>query len=266
MPGRVGIVMIATGHYTAFVENLYQSIEKHFLRDHQTTYFLFTDSDSVVLPGFNYIPVVRRGFPQDSLTRYHKINSIRDIIATENVGLLYYLDVDMLVVSDVGTEFIPTPSRPLIAVSHPGFWSHPMTGLVHRPLHWFGKKSLIGEQESNPNSTAYIGFDEGYRHYVCGGVQGGFTEAFLDASERMAKQIDQDEGNGITAIWHDESHWNRFVASNLQSVSILTPDYCFPESWELAGCTRRIVALDKDHAFYRSDPEQVPGDTKIQSP
>ena len=64
----------------------------------------------------------------------------------------------------------------------------------------------------------------------------------------MAAQIDDDASRGITAIWHDESHWNRYLIDHPPEVA-LPPTYCCPESWSMAG--RKILALDKDHAAMR---------------
>ena len=247
---RVGIVIIATGRYIAFVKTLVASLEAFFLPDHEKRYFLFTDAHSVPdgAGDIHKITITRGGFPHDTLMRYRMIASLAESGHAEHVRLLYYFDADMKVVAPVGDEFIPPLERPLIAVSHPGFWRHQWLALLRPRARPVGR----GTPERRPISTACIGEQETYRHYVCGGVQGGLTTAYLDAATRMSAAIDTDERNGVVAVWHDESHWNRFVASNLRSVSILPPDYCYPESGKFHVYGKRILALNKDHAFYRS--------------
>ena len=63
--------------------------------------------------------------------------------------------------------------------------------------------------------------------------------------------IEADRANGVTAVWHDESHLNRYLRAH--PPKRLTPAYCYPESgWpHLAHLAPVIVALDKDHAYFR---------------
>lgn len=51
------------------------------------------------------------------------------------------------------------------------------------------------------------------------------------------------------AVWHDESHWNRYCIDH-KPTTILSPSYCYPESWNLPY-KKRLLALDKDHIAYR---------------
>jgi histo-blood group ABO system transferase len=61
--------------------------------------------------------------------------------------------------------------------------------------------------------------------------------------------IDEDLEKGIIAVWHDESHWNRYCIDNTPT-TILSPSYCYPEGWN-ANYERKLLALDKDHATFR---------------
>ena len=65
--------------------------------------------------------------------------------------------------------------------------------------------------------------------------------------------IEADRQNGLMAVWHDESHLNRYLHAH--PPKRLTPAYCYPESgWShLAHVAPVIVALDKDHAYFRGD-------------
>jgi len=65
----------------------------------------------------------------------------------------------------------------------------------------------------------------------------------------LRERIAHDEHRGITAIWHDESHWNRYLIDVPTDIE-LAPLYCSPESWNTPG--RRLVALDKNHAECRT--------------
>ena len=56
----------------------------------------------------------------------------------------------------------------------------------------------------------------------------------------------------IVAIWHDESHWNKYLISNPDIYKELDCDYCYPESpiedpnrWNLPY-KKIIIALHKN--------------------
>ena len=74
----------------------------------------------------------------------------------------------------------------------------------------------------------------------------------------MKEDLDQ----GIIAVWHDESQWNRYCLDFNPDV-ILNPSYCFSGltqmgySKELDALQRekfppKLVALTKNHAEYRN--------------
>jgi len=65
------------------------------------------------------------------------------------------------------------------------------------------------------------------------------------------------------ALWHDESHWNRYLLDHPPS-KIVTPAYVFPETclnptstvenckkFREAKISPIMVAIDKDHQHYR---------------
>jgi histo-blood group ABO system transferase len=123
---------------------------------------------------------------------------------------VYYLDVDSWFVADVGEEILSE----LVGTIHPGFCGAPRSNLPYC---------------KNINSTAYIYPYEGKRHY-CGAFQGGRADRYIEAMEAMKAAIDTDNRYGIIADWHDESQWNRYLASNPPTLS-LSHDYCSPINW-----------------------------------
>ena len=64
----------------------------------------------------------------------------------------------------------------------------------------------------------------------------------------MRDAIDEDAEHGITARWHDESHWNRYLIDN-------PPDVVLPGDWmcsdENQQPNQRLIALTKDHEAMR---------------
>ena len=42
---KIGILFIATGRYICFWKDFYKACEKYLLKNHEKTYFLFTDAE-----------------------------------------------------------------------------------------------------------------------------------------------------------------------------------------------------------------------------
>jgi hypothetical protein len=68
--------------------------------------------------------------------------------------------------------------------------------------------------------------------------------------EVVLDQIKKDSDNGIMAVWHDESHLNRYFIDH-KPTTILSPSYCYPESWKLPF-HKRILMLDKNHKEFQT--------------
>ena len=133
----------------------------------------------------------------------------------------------MRFVGDVGDEILGDS----VATIHPGF---------------LGGR---GTPETRPQSTAYIHPMDNLVYYA-GGFNGGSSSNFLKMSEQIDRNIDVDSRNGIIAVWHDESHLNKFFTKN-KPTTVLNPSYCYPESWNL-NYDKKLLALDKNHDEIRS--------------
>ncbi len=96
--------------------------------------------------------------------------------------------------------------------------------------HWsfYNKTPDEFTYERNPLSTACIPCGRG-RHYATGALNGGKAAAFLEMCETCSKNIHTDEENGIVALWHDESHLNKYLLD--KNPPILPVNYLYPEHW-----------------------------------
>jgi histo-blood group ABO system transferase len=223
---KIGLILISTNKYKIFVKPLIESARNFFLNNHEVTYYLFTDSDEFNDLGDDVVinKIEHLEWPMITLYRYKTFVKHKDILSTEDY--LFYCDIDMRFVDDVGDEILGD----LVATIHPGF---------------LGGR---GTPETIPQSTAYIHPNDELVYYA-GGFNGGSSSNFLEMSEQIDKNIDIDFNNGIIAIWHDESHLNKFFTKN-KPTTILSPSYCYPESWNL-NYTKKLLALDKDHESIR---------------
>jgi hypothetical protein len=120
----------------------------------------------------------------------------------------------------------------LVGVRHPGFHASERSAYTYEP------KSI---------STACVAPSEG-KAYYCGGVKGGTSTAFLAMAEQLAANVNQDLRNNHIALWHDESHLNRYFVDHPPKT--LSPSYCYPEKWQLPF-PKIVLALDKDHGEIR---------------
>jgi len=226
---KIGLLVIATNKYIKFVYPLWESVKRHFMTKtpHEVTMFVFTDQPDVP-PGTVRIPHEHKPWPAPTLMRYHAFLENQDKLKDQDY--LFYCDADMLFVDDVGEEILGE----VVATIHPGFYNKPREQFSY---------------ETRPQSQAYMPPGCGTQ-YFAGGFNGGRATRYLGMAKELAGWIDRDKKNGIIAVWHDESHWNKWLAGNPPTVK-LSPSYCYPESWALPF-PKKLLALDKDHAEMRS--------------
>lgn len=235
---KVGILLVATGKYITFFEQLYKSFEKHLFPGTEKIYFVFTDAVDYPFPE-NVLNFYQKfePFPAPTLQRYHYFNKIEDTITNLNIDYLFYSDVDMRACNTISKSILP---EYLLGVYHPGFYN---TG------------NPRGTPETRQESRAYISPKIDFK-YIAGGFQGGRTDVYLESIRVMKNAIDVDTDNDIIPIWHDESIWNKFMVTNKHLFRFISPEYCFPETWgnniNLRNLTPRLLALDKDHIVMRS--------------
>lgn len=221
---KVGLLIMATGRYDHFVAPLIDSADTYFVPGHDVTYFVFTDGTIPERDDIVRIEQKRLGWPHDTLMRLPLYYRHRDKWA--DMDYVYSCDADMLFVDVVGDEIFSER----VATQHPGY---------------INKR---GTYEARQVSTAYVAPDEG-EIYFAGGFNGGSKKGFEHFSRTVTQQIIKDLEHNFIAVWHDESHINRYFIDYPPSV-VLSPSYCYPESWDLPY-TKRLLALDKNHEEMR---------------
>jgi len=222
---KVGLLVVATGKYIQFVKPLVDSANKHFCPNDEVTYFIFTEGVVPAYPNVVKFHHERVGWPYDTMMRCAMYLKHSDEL--KKMDYLFACDADMLFVDTVGEEIFSER----VATQHPGF---------------VGKR---GTYETSPQSTACVRKNEG-EYYFAGGFYGGSAQEFLRMTRTMVTNIFADLDKDIIAIWHDESHLNRYFIDN-KPTKILSPEYCYPESWNLPY-HKRLLALDKNHAEFQT--------------
>jgi histo-blood group ABO system transferase len=224
---KVGLLLIATNKYRIFLQPLITTADTFFLKNHDVEYFIFTSD----LPDINtqrkihHLPTYHKPWPYMTLERYKLFNNASNFLS--QMDFIFYCDVDMKFVDYVSDEILHS----IVATIHPGF---------------VGQR---GTPETNPNSLAYVAPTEKMQ-YFAGGFNGGSAEEFLKMSHVLSNNIASDLQKGIIALWHDESHLNRYMIDN-PPTKILDPSYCCPEQWLDCPYGRKLLALQKNHAEFR---------------
>jgi histo-blood group ABO system transferase len=226
---KIGILLVATNKYIQFLDPFIESCEKYFLPSYEKKYFIYSNHLNLNFPKSQIINIEHIPFPAPTLYRYHYFLSSSEYL--QECDFLFYSDVDMRFVSQVGEEVLGN----LTAVIHPGFYN---------------KSSKEYSYERRPTSTAFIPMGQG-KNYFAGGFQGGLREPFLNMCSIIKNNIDIDNSKGLVAIWHDESHFNKYMLNSVSDFKSLDPGYCYPESWSLPFA-KKLLALDKNHAEVRN--------------
>jgi histo-blood group ABO system transferase len=223
---NVGIIIIATHKYIRFVPQLYQSIKDNFLKNHNVSVFVLTDQPEVP-NGCIKVPFPHRPWPYSTLMRFHGFTDNQQYFNGQDY--LYYIDADTRVIN-VGDEVLGD----LVGTVHPG---------------WYNRRPVDLCYDRNPVSKAYVKPGDG-RHYYFGTFFGGKASEFMKMSHTLRNNVEEDLSKNTIALWHDESHMNRYFIDNPPTIS-LHPGYGYPESWRLPF-DKHILALDKNHEEIRT--------------
>tara|TARA_B100000700_G_C15053412_1_gene861528 strand:- start:702 stop:1427 length:726 start_codon:yes stop_codon:yes gene_type:complete len=210
---KICVIFIGTNKYSDFFPGYYAAVKRYFLPDFEKTFYVFTDlpkkeyydKEDVVITEIEHV-----GWPWITLHRFKFMNYQKDNLA--KFDYVFFLDADLWPCSNIGEEII-AHGKPYIGVHHPGF---------------IGK---IGTFETNPMSRANI-FDKKYdlSIYRQGCFWGGKAEYITKMCAELNKRVDSDTENNVVAIWHDESHMNKYFLENNDNVYTLHPGFATPQN------------------------------------
>ncbi|XP_029775861.1 histo-blood group ABO system transferase isoform X2 [Suricata suricatta] len=237
----IGLTVFAIKKYVVFLELFLRTAEKHFMLGHRVTYYVFTDRPSDVprVPlgeGRRLVVLEVRSYSrwQDvSMRRMEVISAFSRRRFLREVDYLVCVDVDMAFRDRVGAEIL----APLFGTLHPGFYAAARSAFTY---------------ERRPRSRAHIPADEGDFYYA-GGFFGGSVAEVLRLASACQQAMAADRADGIEAVWHDESHLNRYLLYR-KPAKVLSPEYLWDEHMlRRPPFLRklRFVAVPKDHAAIR---------------
>lgn len=215
---KVAVLYIATGKYTVFWPEFYESAEKYLLKDCEVHYFVFTDAGDLTgaqEPRVHICPQEAYSWPFATLRRFEIF--LKQEQALKAFDYIFFFNANAQLMQPVTQEmFLPRAEKgeKLLVVQHPSFYAKPNYEFTY---------------DRNPRSTACIPYGMG-RYYVCGGVNGGTAEAFLKLCHTLDARIRKDLHKNVIALWHDESQINRYILFR-KDIRVLSPAFCYPEDW-----------------------------------
>ena len=236
---KVAVCFIGTGKYLNFLPKYYENIEKYFLPNSEKTILVFTDGELNDVPD-NVVPYYQEhlDWPYITLTRFNIIKRAKDEI--EKNDWFVFIDADALVVDTITEEDFFDNTKSFFGVHHPCHF-------LQMPPH----NQYPGAFETNPSSLSHISETDDLSVYYQGCLWGGKIANVIEMIEELDSRVNKDLENNIIAVWHDESHINKFFIENKENVNVLGPEYAYPEVFsDYCEFEPKIVHLAKDNSKY----------------
>uniref|UniRef100_A0ABK0LXJ1 Histo-blood group ABO system transferase 3 n=1 Tax=Rattus norvegicus TaxID=10116 RepID=A0ABK0LXJ1_RAT len=238
----IGLTVFAIKKYVVFLKLFLETAEQHFMVGHKVIYYVFTDrpSDVPQVPlgaGRKLVVLTVRNYTrwQDvSMHRMEMISHFSEQRFQHEVDYLVCGDVDMKFSDHVGVEILSA----LFGTLHPGFYRSRRESFTY---------------ERRPKSQAYIPRDEGDFYYA-GGFFGGSVVEVHHLTKACHQAMVEDQANGIEAVWHDESHLNKYLLYH-KPTKVLSPEYVWDQKllgWPSIMKKLRYVAVPKNHQAIRN--------------
>jgi hypothetical protein len=270
---KIGICMVATNKYIELWKKCAIDLEKYaFVESKTVRMHLFTnknvEAENWALTNLSRINLQTHqiegyGWPEATLFRFKFINSVRNEFSED---LLMYIDSDMQIIGNFGSELNPTKwINGLAFVSHPGFTRN--SGIrwfldsIKNPrllkpylTKFIQGSSGIGSWESDKESTAYVP-PKKRKRYIHGAIWFGKKNEFLNMCRELDVNTDQDYSKNVIAKWHDESHLNYFFAT--RNATVLSSRYSGYKPYKYLESFKPIIyTVGKDSSELR-DIENV---------
>lgn len=179
------------------------------------TYYVFTDTPEKVpdiklgpLRSIKVIKVKRHSRWQDiSMMRMKTIADVIESDIRHHCTHVFCFDVDQVFTGRFGSEALGDS-----------------VALLH--AHYYHLPERLFTYDRNPKSKAYMESGDFYYHAA---VFGGSWNSVKALTESCYHSIMEDKENNVEALWHDESHLNKYMW--LQKPSrVLSPEYCWDTS------------------------------------
>ncbi|XP_026233614.1 N-acetyllactosaminide alpha-1,3-galactosyltransferase-like [Anabas testudineus] len=224
----VALTVFAVGRYLdAYLKTFLNSAEKHFMIGLQVRYYVFTDAPEKV-PKFDFGPKrILKVIKVEKYSRWQDISMMRMKMISEAIEseirhhctYLFCFDVDQELIGRFGSEALGDS----VAVLH---------------AHFYRLQSSQFTYDRNPKSTAFLDKGDFYYHAA---IFGGSCDGVKNLADACYLSIMQDKINDVEALWHDESHLNKYFYLHKPS-KVLSPEYCW-DRWIRDNRDIRVMRL-----------------------
>ncbi|KAF7652221.1 hypothetical protein LDENG_00099730 [Lucifuga dentata] len=214
----VALTVFAVGSYLdAYLKTFLTSAERHFMLGLPVTYYVFTDMPEKV-PKLNVTPernikvveVEKHSRWQDiSMMRMKTLSDIIESDIRHTHSHVFCFDVDQEFTSRFGSEALGES----VALLHAHFYKLPKNTFTY---------------DRNPKSKAFMEMESG-DYYYHAAVFGGSWSSVQAVADSCYLNIVEDKMNNVEALWHDESHLNKYFWLHKPS-RLLSPEYCWDQN------------------------------------
>uniref|UniRef100_W5LZA7 Alpha 1,3-galactosyltransferase 2 n=2 Tax=Lepisosteus oculatus TaxID=7918 RepID=W5LZA7_LEPOC len=209
----VALTVFAVGKYLdTYLKDFLTSAERYFMVGLRVTYYIFTDDPTKVpqvalAPGREVVTLQverHRRWQDISMMRMKSIADTIESQVRHRAQYVFCLDVDQVFVGRFGTEALGDS----VALMHAFFYRTPKFRYTY---------------DQNPKSEAFMEKGDIYYHAA---VFGGTWQNVKRLTESCYKGIMKDKENQVEALWHDESHLNKYFWIH-KPTKVLSPEYCW---------------------------------------
>ena len=244
---KVAITFIGTNKYLDFLPQYYENTKKYFLPNSEKVFLVFTDGEGDFPDDVKVYHQEHLEWPYITLKRFEIINKAKEVI--KDCDWLVFIDADALPVATITEEeFLyrccgsDTNQIPFFGVHHPCHY-------LKMPPH----NQYPGAYEITENCNAAVDLEKYQpKVYYQGCFWGGRTPEVCAMIDELEYRVGDDLKRNVVALWHDESHLNKYFIENPDLVHTYGPEYAFPEVFK-DQCTfePKIVHLAKDNSEYQ---------------
>lgn len=211
----LNMLLLFQRYLDVYLGTFLNSSERHFMVGLPVTYYVFTDlpewvPDIKLAPqrSLKVITVERHSRWQDiSMMRMKAISDVIESDIRHHCTHVFCFDVDQVFTGRFSSEALGES----VALLHAYYYRLPRRLFTY---------------DRNPKSRAYMDTGDFYYHAA---VFGGSWKSVKALTEACYQSIMEDKKNNVEALWHDESHLNKYLWLHKPS-RVLSPEYCWDTS------------------------------------